>query len=159
MLAGVVHAAAVAEGFEEAAVAGVAGIAAGQLVAQAGLLVGDTAAGRSRASPLQLHCISHVLWVLQKKKTKNITRHSTAADVQISASSQFRIKNKIHIGPKNFFFYNRMTLQMVSLNNGLVDPIVPVMAERTFSNLLYNFHSKNVYCHCIQLHKYVVSAL
>ena len=77
VFAGVVHAAAVTEGFEEAAVAGVTGVAAGQLVAQAGLLMGDTAAGGARASPLQLHCISHVLWVLKRR------HKALSADLQI----------------------------------------------------------------------------
>lgn len=44
VFAGVVHAAAVTEGFEKAAVAGITRVTAGKLMAQARLLVWDTAA-------------------------------------------------------------------------------------------------------------------
>ena len=51
--AGLTHAAAVADGVEEAAVARVARVAAGQLVAQARLLVGDAAPGGPHGPELQ----------------------------------------------------------------------------------------------------------
>ncbi|TNN31243.1 hypothetical protein EYF80_058606 [Liparis tanakae] len=53
--AGAAHPAAVAVGVEEAAVAGVTGVAAGQRVAQARLLVGDAAARRAHGAALELH--------------------------------------------------------------------------------------------------------
>ena len=54
--AGLTHAAAVADGVEEAAVARVARVAAGQLVAQARLLVRDAAAGGPHGPELQGFC-------------------------------------------------------------------------------------------------------
>lgn len=59
------HRAAVADGVVEAAVAGVAGVAAGQRVAQTELLVGDAAAGGAHGPTLQLQ---HRRRILQDPK-------------------------------------------------------------------------------------------
>lgn len=65
VFAGMVHAAAVTEGFEKAAVAGITRIAAGQLVAQTWLLVWNTASRWTCASPLELYRIRRFLQVPQ----------------------------------------------------------------------------------------------
>lgn len=67
VFAGVVHAAAVTESSEKAAVTGITRVAAGQLVAQARLLVWNTAAWWTCASPLELDCIRNVLWGLKRQ--------------------------------------------------------------------------------------------
>lgn len=59
-----VHAAAVAVRLEEAAVAGVAGITAGELVPEAGLLVRDAATGSLGGPALELHSLASILWKL-----------------------------------------------------------------------------------------------
>lgn len=64
VFAGVVHSAAVTEGFEKAAVASITWVATGHLVSQAWLLVWNTAVWWTCASPLELYYICHFLWVL-----------------------------------------------------------------------------------------------
>lgn len=59
--AGLADPAAVAYGIKEAAVACVTGVATGQLVAQAGLLVAETAAGRADGAVLEANGLGHVL--------------------------------------------------------------------------------------------------
>lgn len=61
VFAGVVHAAAVTEGLKEATVAGVTGVAAGQMMTQTGLLMRDTAAGGACASSLQMDSFAQIL--------------------------------------------------------------------------------------------------
>lgn len=63
-----VHATAVTEGFKETAVARIAGVAAGQVVAQAGLLMRDTAAGGTGASSLKPYSFTQILWLWQRIK-------------------------------------------------------------------------------------------
>lgn len=75
VFAGVVHATAVTEGFEETAVTRIAGVAAGQVMAQAGLLMRDTAAGGACASSLQPYSLTQILWVWQQYETK-ILQHN-----------------------------------------------------------------------------------
>ena len=59
--AGLAHTAAVANSVEEAAVACVTGVTARQLVAQAGLLVRDTAARGAHVPALELQGLGHLL--------------------------------------------------------------------------------------------------
>lgn len=62
MFAGVVHATAVAEGLEETTVTRVTGVAAGQVMTQAGLLMRDAAARGTCTSSLQLYSFAQILW-------------------------------------------------------------------------------------------------
>ncbi len=62
MFAGVIHATAVAEGLEETAVTRITGVAAGQMMTQARLLMRDAAARGTCTSSLQLHSFIQILW-------------------------------------------------------------------------------------------------
>lgn len=75
-LAGVAHPPAIADGIEEAAVAGVAGVAAGQRVTQTRLLVWDTTAWGTHGPALQLSgsciLITGSAWTEARKVSENI---------------------------------------------------------------------------------------
>lgn len=74
MGAGLAHTAAVANSVEEATVACVTGVAARQLVAQAGLLMRNTAPRGAHGSALQLQCLRHLLGgVLQKTSSFSVS--------------------------------------------------------------------------------------
>lgn len=68
MFASVVHAAAVTEGLEEATVTSITRVTAGKVMAQAGLLMRNTATGGASASSLQLYGFTPILWPWQQKK-------------------------------------------------------------------------------------------
>ena len=72
--AGLTHAAAVADSVEEAAVTCVAGVAARQLVAQARLLVGHTAAGGAHGPALELQGFRHLLGGVLQSPDANKTK-------------------------------------------------------------------------------------
>lgn len=89
---GMADAAAVADGVEEAAVAGVTEVTARQLVTQTRLLVRDAAPRRAHGATLELRCCRHVL----KKNHWRKSERWTCSTVMDGCSEYLVIGPRIH---------------------------------------------------------------
>lgn len=92
--AGVAHSAAVADGVEEAAVAGITGVTAGQRVTQTGLLVRDATPRRAHGPALQLPC--HCILRTGSNVQKQVTDHRWALNCSKKLLKFTAFEKKLH---------------------------------------------------------------